>query len=166
MLLNLKSPSAGQIVDVNESHSVGVWVAKGEKLFAILDPEHHFIRAYVRELDLTSLVVGSKARFYPENASFSVMELEVLEISQTAISSMNSLYQTSLFGGDVAVREQSNGELVTVLGMYNLKLKILDEALKPPRVLRGDVVVEVKPLSYMSRLINWSGNMLNSESAF
>jgi putative peptide zinc metalloprotease protein len=164
--LNLKSPSAGQVVDVNESLSPGVWVAKGEKLFAVLDPGHHFIRAYVRELDLATLAVGSKARFYPENASFSVMELEVLEISQTAISSMNSLYQTSLFGGDVAVREQSNGELATVFGLYNLKLKIMDETLKPPRVIRGDVVVEVKPLSYMSRLVNWSGNMLNSEPVF
>jgi putative peptide zinc metalloprotease protein len=149
--LRIKAHHSGKIVDLSPDMSTGDWVPIGMKLMAIVDYKEQHIYAYAEEQELANVNVGVVGKFYPENPEFGVVAVNVVKIQTFGVTELDSLYQASLFGGDVAVREDNKGELLTVNSVYKIELETLEELGDGDRVIRGSVVVDGKPRSLMSK---------------
>ena len=164
--LNLTAPDNGIIADMTQDIRVGDWIAEGTPMLAILETGEIEVIAYLQEEYLSRVKVGIKGRFYPERGNFPIIDVEVTEIDNMSVRTMDALYSASLFGGDVAVRETNEHELVPVISVYKIRLKLLKPLENLQRVRRGTVVLQAEPESFVKRVRNRIYALFRRESGF
>lgn len=65
---------------------------------------------------------------------------------------LDTPYTASIHGGDLAVHQSADGELVPTRGVYRARFTVVGESPAAIRVLRGRVVIEGQSESLLSRL--------------
>ncbi len=75
-------------------------------------------------------------------------------------------YLASTYGGDIAVREDQQGNLRPEAAVYRVTLAPTEQ--RPPtyQVLKGVIHVHGKPQSFAERLWEWGASELISEMGF
>ncbi len=162
----LYAPNIGIVADLNLQFKTGAWIAEGTQIMAILDPNNITVHAYVAEDDLARIKRGNLAKFYPEFGHYPTLTAKLIEIDSMAVRSMDALYSASLFGGDVAVRETEDNELIPVISVYKVRLKLLQTVPDLQRVMRGTVILHGEPASIFQRLKNIVYAAFRRESNF
>ena len=162
----LLSSNAGIITDTDVNIKVGDWIAEGTPLLSILDTRDLTVHAYIEEQYLSRIEIGQSGLFYPEKGHYSILEVEVTEIENMAVRTMDALYSASLFGGDVAVRENQQRELIPVISVYKIRLKITNDFSNLQRVIRGTVVLKADPESFYKRVKNRVVGVFRREGGF
>ncbi|MCK5667328.1 MAG: HlyD family efflux transporter periplasmic adaptor subunit, partial [Thiotrichaceae bacterium] len=150
----LRAPNAGVVADLDTEIKVGDWIAEGTAVLSVVNTQDLTVHAYLEEEYLSRVEVGQTGYFYPEKGNYPVFDVEIEEIDGMAVRSMDALYSASLFGGDVAVRENGNKNLVPVISVYKVRLKLLDQLPDLQRVMRGTVVLKGTPKSFFKRIKN------------
>lgn len=79
---------------------------------------------------------------------------------------LDSPYQASLYGGDLAVREQKNGRLLPVVGTYKVHLKALETRINQQRIIRGTIKIKSETESFIFRLKRQMVALFRRESGF
>lgn len=120
--LVLAAPFAGVLKDMGDDLRPGVWVGENEALATLIDPRARRVIAYVQEDDLPRVQVGDPARFYPDNAQHPPLELKVGEIAGTATKNLNQPEMSSMYGGNLAVRQDQEQKLVPEQAVYRVVL--------------------------------------------
>ncbi len=92
--------------------------------------------------------------------------MEVKEIESMSMRAMDALYSASLFGGDVAVRENDKKELLPVISVYKIRLKLSEPVDDLQHVRRGTVVLEGTPESLVKRVQKATYALFRRESGF
>ena len=92
------------------------------------------------------------ARFYPENPEHGVLDLVISDIEFMGTPQLDNLYLASTFGGNVAVRETQEGELMTVRSHYKIHLSLLDETRTVQQVVRGTAIIEGSAISLFNQI--------------
>ncbi len=164
--LIVTAPDKGMIVDKVQTINAGDWIGEGTQILAILDKTELEVIAYLQEEYLSRVKVGVKGYFYPERGNFPVIEVEVKEIESMSIRAMDALYSASLFGGDVAVRENDKKELLPVISVYKIRLKLSEPVDDLQRVRRGTVVLEGTAESLVKRVQKIAYALFRRESGF
>lgn len=164
--LTVIAPESGIVADLAQDIKEGDWLAEGTPVLALLERNDLTVIAYVEEADLARLKPGFKGRFYPERGHFPPLDVEIVEIETMAIKTLDALYSASLFGGDVAVRKNSQNELIPVISTYQLRLKLLNKPENLQRVMRGTAVLEGNAESFFIRAKNRIYAVLRRESGF
>lgn len=138
--LVVRAPFAGRVVEQDESLVPGAWIAQKEKLFEVIGPHGAKAEAFVGEAALPQLQVGGRATFVADAANVGSADCRVDSIDRVNLSSMDSLYVASTYGGPIAVQKDKHGTLVPTEAWYRVRLENCgDAAAAPARELRGVV---------------------------
>ncbi|MBF0471778.1 MAG: HlyD family efflux transporter periplasmic adaptor subunit [Gammaproteobacteria bacterium] len=164
--LQVSASVAGEVVNMNPGLRKGDWLTEGEYILTIRDPERVEITAYLPESDITRLRLQQKGLFYPDGGGFEPFEVEVTEIEDLGLDEILQPMVASLFGGRVAVRENSSGEMIPVTATYRVQLQPSAQRSEPLRQLRGTVVVNGVTESFFSRSYRKVVAILVRESGF
>jgi putative peptide zinc metalloprotease protein len=149
--LNVTTPIAGRVVDVDDGLAPGVWMKAKSRLASVIDPSAVMAEAYVDETDLERIAVGDTAMFYAEADSRIEAPLRVVEIASASTRVLRDPYLASIYGGPITVRTQKQNELIPDRTLYRVTLTPDTELLPPTRVLRGHVMMRGEAASIAAR---------------
>ncbi len=150
--LKITAPFEGRLVDISPEVKLRDWLPVGQKLATIVDSKAVTVTAYLAEDQLARIDEGMDATFYPDSMEFGVEDLQVESVEFLGTPDLDNLYLASTFGGDVAVRESEEGELLTVKSLYKLRLLPLEEGLEARQVVRGVTIIDGRAESLFSRV--------------
>ncbi|GAA4649433.1 HlyD family efflux transporter periplasmic adaptor subunit [Kistimonas scapharcae] len=161
-----QAPYEGVVTDLSPEVRTGQWVTESEPLLSVLDQTHPQLIGYLDESALMRVQSGMTGFFYPEKGRWSPIPVTVEEVETRAIHELDSLYSASLFGGDLAVRETRDRELIPVKGTYRVFFYLPDDSVLPERVLRGAIVINAASESLVTGWWRKVVAMLHRESGF
>lgn len=162
--LSLMSPIAGTVTDRAEALHVGRWINKELPLAYVIDPTGEELHALAPETDVGYLQPGQSARFIPEMPERPSIKARVVEIRDIDESSFTVPYLASLYGGDVAVREDAARKLRPDASVYRVTLHLVDTPPQWNQAVRGTVLVEGPRISFAQRLWEQSARIFIRES--
>lgn len=136
--LIVRAPFAGRVAGVDDSLVPGAWIAQKEKLFEVIGPHGSKAEAFVGEDALPQLHVGSHAAFVADGAELPSADCRVETIDRVNLSTLDSLYLASTYGGAIPVQKDKQGALVPTDAWYRVHLDACDNSIvTPARELRG-----------------------------
>lgn len=150
--LNIRAEYRGTIVDRNQDYQPGDWISEGERILSIKNSNMVELIAYIEEDTLLRVSESTQARFYPEAASWSPIDATLDKIETADIQQLDRLYQASLMGGDLAVREDEDGMLTPVSSTYIARFRPSAAVNEIPRVIRGTIRIQSHAESYATRI--------------
>ena len=162
--LRLTASHAGELVDWNPVLKPGAWLPEGEPLAAIRGDGPASVMALVDEVDLLRVTPGTRARFYPEAGGEFPLDLTVTEVEEMGVRRLDTPYAASIHGGDLAVRQSPEGDLIPTGGIYRVRLSLSGDGPAALRVLRGRVVIDGVTESLFSRLMRGAMALLVREA--
>jgi putative peptide zinc metalloprotease protein len=162
--LSLMSPIAGTVTDRAEALHVGRWINKELPLAYVINPAGEELHALAPETDVGYLQPGQSARFIPEMPERPSIKARVVEIRDIDESSFTVPYLASLYGGDVAVREDAARKLRPDASVYRVTLHLVDTPPQWNQAVRGTVLVEGPRISFVQRLWEQSARIFIRES--
>ena len=149
--LEVTTPMAGKVVDLEDGLAVGMWVKPKSRLASVIDSSGVTVEAYVDEADLDRVAVGDTATFHADADSRIEVPLRVIEIASASTHALPDAYLASVYGGPITVRAQKQNELVPDRTFYRVTLAPTADALPPTRVLRGQVLLRGHAVSIAAR---------------
>lgn len=166
--LQIRAPFSGEVVWVEDALTPGRWVSNELPLASIVDKRSLEVNAYVTEDQLGGIRQKGEASFHPENPKIEKVRLEIKEIDTTSTRSFSESPLVSVFGGDIAVRENADGELTPQTAVYRVRLGIDGSDLErlSHQVLRGTVHMAGDSRSILDRIWLKVSSVLIRESGF
>lgn len=164
--LTIRSPIDGTIVELSESLHAGRWINKTLPIAYIIDPDEVVVQGLVRESDLGRILPSQIARFVPDQLTAASIDTLVVSISQANVSHLDLPYLASVYGGDVAVRQNEAGDLIPETSVYRLTLAPTRESSMSDQVIRGVAQIEGEPMSFARRAYEIIAAALVRGSAF
>jgi putative peptide zinc metalloprotease protein len=149
--LTISAAQNGMLVDLAPNLHPGRWLNEKERLAGIIDPGRVVIEAYVAEQALDGLQPGQAARFYPEAADTAPVDCVLQKIDPASTRTLSEPYLASIFGGELPVEKDAQGELKTQKTIYRLVLAPQAKIPRPKQIQRGTVRIKGRPASLFSR---------------
>lgn len=164
--LTLRAPIAGEVLDVASSMHPGRWINTSLAVAFIGATENLHIKGYLEENKLSGIATGLPAEFVPDDQHRSAINATIVDIEQTNTDKFDEFYLASVYGGDVGVREDQEGNLVPETSVYRVRLDT--EALdSPPRqVVTGAIRARGEPLSLFDRIYRQVAAVVIRETGF
>jgi putative peptide zinc metalloprotease protein len=163
--LTLRAPIAGTIRDVSDFLRPGEWIAKDEPLGIVESPAKSVI-AYVEEADLTKLNVNGEGRFYPEGGDMSPFPVVITAIDKTGARELKVSELASAYGGEIAVRQDTEKSLIPELGIYRVLTHVQAAELQQKSSVRGRLSLDTPAESLAARFTRISIAALIRESGW
>jgi putative peptide zinc metalloprotease protein len=163
--LTVRSPIAGTIRDVSDFLRPGEWIAKDEPLGIVESPAKSVI-AYVEEADLGKLSVNGEGRFYPEGGDMSPFPVTIAAIDKTGARELKVSELASAYGGEIAVRPDTENSLIPELGIYRVLTRVQPAELEQKSSVRGRLSLDTPAESLAARLTRISIAALIRESGW
>jgi putative peptide zinc metalloprotease protein len=160
----LIAPFDGLIRSVNGDLSANQWVAPGERLLTLVNPNMQEIVAYMSEQEYRNLEIGQTGAFYSDGGQIPPAQVELFAIDSLPVDSLDQLYVASTYGGGLSVRDSGDGSLSPQTSTY--RLHFLPEVKMPDRIMRGFVTVSSKASSPLARYARNALNVWRRESGF
>lgn len=166
--LKISAPFKGQVIWMEDALIPGRWVSNDLPLAAMADKRSLEVHAYVTEDKLARIRPEGAASFHPENPRIEKVRLKIKEIDTTSTKSFSDSSLASVYGGDIAVREGMDGQLIPQTAAYRVRLT-MDEAdfeRMSQHVARGTVHITAGEQSILSRIWLKVSSVLIRESGF
>ncbi|MFO1170040.1 MAG: HlyD family efflux transporter periplasmic adaptor subunit [Hyphomicrobiaceae bacterium] len=154
----------GLIVELDPELHTGRWINPREQLATIAGGEGLTIRGYVAERDLWRVAPGTTGRFVPETLSFDPANVAITSIAVSDASEIEVEALSSVRGGPIASMEDARRKLVPNGAEYAVVLSAPERPGTYARALRGVVLAEGKPESFVSRIWRQALGVLVRES--
>ncbi|MEI8393623.1 MAG: HlyD family efflux transporter periplasmic adaptor subunit [Rhodospirillaceae bacterium] len=164
--LTVTAPFAGTVTGVEDSMVAGRWLARTTPLVELTDLSATLIEAFVGEDDLERIAPGTEGRFLPEDTAEPAFAVRVVAVDRMALAALPRPYPASLYGGPIAVREDSAHRLVPDQATYRLTLVPLTPRHGPSRITPGRVRLEVEPEPLINRFATRIVTVLVRESGW
>lgn len=139
--LELRSPFAGKVVDVDPELATGDWLAKGTQLAVVVGNGQWRAAAYLPEDEARRIARGDRAVFFPGQEAGASIELRVESVDADSTRSLPDARFASSAGGDVSARRIGD-RLVPDKAVYRVTMRA--EKVPPAlatRSWRGHVVI-------------------------
>lgn len=162
--LTLRAPFQGVISEVAADLHPNQWINQGTPICLIVDPMFAEIKGVIAEHELDRIELGQQAQFFPENLELSELTASINRIDWGNIQSLDLPYLASKFGGSVAVKDHS-AMLVPKASVYAIYLDNI-AATVPQQEVRGDILIEGKPISLARRFLERAASVLMRESGY
>lgn len=162
--LTLRAPFQGVISEVAADLHPNQWINQGTPICLIIDPMFAEIKGVIAEHELDRIELGKQAQFFPENLELSELTASINRIDWGNIQSLDLPYLASKFGGSVAVKDHS-AMLVPKASVYAIYLDNI-AATVPQQEVRGDILIEGKPISLARRFLERAASVLMRESGY
>jgi len=161
--LKITATEAGQIVSMPNWLTAGVWIAHNDVLAELAQKRSPEVRAYVKSKHIER-VQNDRVSFYsyPDNTEYPMSSVSI------SAQSINVLTDESLavsYGGDIAVDQTDNGDLMPIQDWHQLKLRFEDIA-AIDRERKGYVMFSAQPRSIAASALSQTYGVLIRESGF
>ncbi|MDO9103624.1 MAG: biotin/lipoyl-binding protein [Methylovulum sp.] len=163
--LTLRATFPGYIRDLSDVLQEGEWLAKDEALGVVETTRANAV-AYTEEADLALLQMGSKGRFYPEGGDLPTFPVQIIAIDQTGTRQLTRAELASIYGGEIAVREDEHHHLIPTQAIYRVLLQAETPPWKQAVSVRGRIALETPPESLIRRVLRSSIAVLIRESGW
>ncbi len=163
--LTVRATFDGRIRDLSDSLRQGEWLAKDEPIGSVEGTADTVI-GYVEEADLSKLKVEGDGLFYPEGGDFSPLDVTVSTIDATGTRELKVEELASTYGGELAVRPDSEKQLIPDQGIYRVAAKVNMDGFQQQSTIRGRLALSTKPASVISRLFRLATITLVKESGW
>lgn len=160
----LTAPFDGLIRSVNGDLSFDQWIAAGERLLTLVNPDKQEIVAYISEQNYRDIELGQIGTFYSDGGQIAPAQVELVAIDRLPVDSLDELYAASTYGGGLSVRDSGDGSLSPQTSTY--RLHFLPSAKMPDRISRGSVTVSSKASSPVARYVRNGLNLWRREAGF
>lgn len=164
--LQITAPFSGIITHLAEGMVPGTWVAREQSLAHLRQPGTEIMRAYVDEIDRKHIWVGQQGKFFPNDQNLPMVQVKVVSIDPSAISSLEWPYLASIYDGPLAVRRESDGRLVSDQSLYRIYLHVQMNTLNPEHIVLGEVSLPGKKESIGKKIGLGVWAVLVRESGF
>ncbi|MBF0622950.1 MAG: efflux RND transporter periplasmic adaptor subunit [Magnetococcales bacterium] len=149
--LVITAPFDGVIAELDETLRAGRWLNEDQQLGLLINPRQAQVAAFVYENDLTRIQLGGFAKLYPENPDLEPIPLTVRSIDPSNTRIIEEMYLSSIYGGDIAVRQGEKGEMISNETIYRVLLQPPESFPLPAQAMRGTVQMQGTPLSLIER---------------
>jgi len=164
--LTVRAPISGKLVDMENNLHTGRWINSKLRLAHIAQLDSFSIMGVIEGKKLAQVKLNQEAVFIPNEPELDVVEARVIEIENANIQVLDSLYFASIYGGDVAVREDDEKQLVPEESIYKIKFEPQQIEQIIPRVVKGEVHIRGEPRSFAFRTYDLIATVLIRESSF
>ncbi|MDZ7842934.1 MAG: biotin/lipoyl-binding protein [Gammaproteobacteria bacterium] len=164
--LTLRASLNGQILDLADALHPGRWVNPRLAVAFIAATDAVYVKGYLEESKLVGVMVGAEAEFVPDDPLRPTVVARIVDVEQAGDGQFDEPYLASVYGGDIAVREDTDGRLVSEQSIYKVRL-LPDDAVPPPgQVVTGAVRARGTPLSLFDRLYRQIAAVIIRETGF
>ncbi|AUG54021.1 HlyD family efflux transporter periplasmic adaptor subunit [Thalassospira marina] len=119
--LDIRASMDGIVRDVTDAVYEGNWVSGRQNLMRIVDQNGtHRLIGYVSQQDVMELSETAKARFYPDQITRPVLEVQIDRVDRFNSPVLETPALSSTNGGPLAARPDSNGTFVPVDALYRV----------------------------------------------
>lgn len=165
--LQVRAPFPGVLAEQEAGLGEGQWLPQGQWLGTLVAPGQALVEAFVNERDRERLRLGSQAWFYPEDARLPRQPLQVQDIAQTALHSLEGVPElASVYQGALAAQWNEHHQPIPEQALYRVLLRPPAGAGDATRVLRGRVAIEAPARSPLAQAARDGLAVLIRESAF
>ena len=164
--LVVRAPIDGTVVDMQSNLHPGRWINSKLRLAQIAQLDSIVLEGVIEGKKLSQVHVDQKAKFIPDEPELKTLNAKVSEIEDANVQVLETLYFASLYGGDIAVREDREQGLVPEESLYRIKFEALDVEEIVPRVVRGQIHIKGEPRSFAFRTYDLIAAVLIRESGF
>jgi len=162
--LDVHAPFEGVVVDVASTLRPGQWLAQREALAMLIEPPDRAVEAYVAETDLARIHLGASATFYPSNGEAS-LALRVTALGVDTVRALEDRQLASVFGGPVAVRRDTAGQLIPAEAINKIMLEPSAGSAPIDRKMTGAVVIAGDTRSLLGDIVRRAIAVAMRESA-
>jgi putative peptide zinc metalloprotease protein len=144
----------------------GAWVEKNEQLAVLISTSRWVVDTYLPEAEVNRIRVGDYGRFYSETPDVANLPVRIERIDRDATRTLLEGMLASSGGGDILVRH-SAGQRVPETALYRVTLSLSnDYAPQMLQILRGHVVLYVKPKAYLEEFARAAMALFVREAGF
>ncbi|MGI9305466.1 MAG: HlyD family efflux transporter periplasmic adaptor subunit, partial [Gammaproteobacteria bacterium] len=163
----IRAPVSGRISSTDDELHRGRWINQQLAIARIVQPQAIQITALSPETRVKWIEPGLEARFYPDDALRPSIGASVAEVSAADVDTFDLPYLASTYGGEIAVRRDTEGKLVAEKSVYRIRLIPLDmNRTAPGQAVRGVVHVSGRARSFAERVGESVAAVLIRESGF
>jgi putative peptide zinc metalloprotease protein len=163
--LTMIATFAGDIGERAAGLTVGSWVGAGDPLLTLVDATTLTTTAYVSEVRLSRISIGTEGRFYPADGAREPVRVTIRAIDQAALREVDQALMASPNGGSVPARALPDGRLVPTTAVYRVQLDAPAVAGIGGMVI-GRVVLNGTPESLLAGLWRRARGVVRRELAF
>jgi putative peptide zinc metalloprotease protein len=163
--LQLVSPFAGQLRDLDENLQPGVWVHPRQPLAIIIDAKSWVVDALVEEADIARLAPGNRARVLIEGQRPYFLSGQVSEIDAGRTQSLPHLLLDAKHGGPLPTVAGAGGESVLRDARYRVRI-VLDAPPLSPQMAVARVDIEGAAQAWLGSILERWAALLIRESGF
>lgn len=140
--LDVRSPIAGRIVELNPGLKSGRSI-NAKEMLALVSGEANFVgRGYVGESEIWRLGPGASGKVVPESAALNSYSAKVSEISPSGAATIDIPDLASIYGGKIAVQPDAQHRLIPVDAQYAVVLSVSGTELKSDLRFRGVALID------------------------
>jgi putative peptide zinc metalloprotease protein len=139
--LQIRTPQAGVVRDLQRDLSADRWLHPAEPLARIVEPGLR-LRGYLAEENLWRVETGSVGRFIPDDPARPAMSVRLDEVDATGVAYLELEALSSDNSGPIAVRRNAQQRAEPVQAQYGVRLSLLDNDTHPAHPLRGMVLLD------------------------
>ena len=163
----LRAPFDGVYFSAQMDIKVGTWVAENERIGTVSSPDQWQVVTYLSEAELNRVELGDRARFYSDAQNRTVLPLEVVRIDRDATRTLPEGILASTRGGDILVRDSSQGQFIPERAIYRVTLALVGDTLPDDVVIqRGRVVMFGQPRNYIGEFMQTAAALFVREAGF
>ena len=164
--LTVRAPIDGKIVDLQKDLHPGRWINEKLRVAHVVGLDQMMLQGVIEGKNLSQVGVDQDAIFIPDEPELDTIEARVVEIDNANMQVLDILYFASIYGGEVAVREDKDKRLVPEKSIYRIRFMPLHIDEYIPRVVRGEIHIDGKPRSFAFRTYDLIASVLIRESGF
>lgn len=165
--LTVIAPFDGFFYDLGSNLHEKRWIKDQDKLGILINKSSWVIQAYISEKDISRVDPEKQGKFHSENSNFSSIDCKITKIDGANIQTLDSPYLASVFGGDIAVNEDTEDkELVPNEAVYRATLMPIETPEIKTQIWRGSVTLYGEPQSFFIRIWKTVVGIIIRESGF
>ncbi len=170
--LGVVAPFDGVIAERNDALEIGSWIARGEKLFYIINPEGIKGEAYLSEAELLRFIKSDftekpQARFVAKQNGYPALHCQVNDIDKLNLGQLDQPYVATQFGGNIAAQQNKDGSLIPLQATFRVHFNNCEGATQMiAQELAGVARLEGDHQSFLSRAVRQGVAVLRGEAGF
>lgn len=165
--LLIKAPFDG-VFYFKETFKVGQWVNPKEPIAHIYNSDSSNVVAFIEDYNLRYITNISSSKFMANSGLISNIDTKIYEISRVSLTNLDYPELSSLYGGEIAVRQDTNEKqkLITENAYFKISADILDSSYDYKTRIDGVLLIESQRSSFIKRLVQIINNTIVQESGF
>lgn len=177
--LDVRAPISGTVRDVVDAVYPGTWIASRKNLMRIVDQAGtRRLIGYVSQRDVMQLPETARARFYPDQITRSVLNVQIDRVDRFNSPVLEAAALSASNGGPLATRPDNNGALVPDDAIYRVSGYVIGQneddggdtsraaSAKLETILRGTLEIEAPARSLAVQMYQAVAAVLIREMSF